>query len=192
MRFSILSRKLNAAQSVFRLCIFCSVEANDFGGSYILLMHNTMFLPLLVLFLDTFDTARATLTFTQARQTTIQDDVSGLQSGWTPKPTSPPTFLPWLGAASRGQLYTRQEVNPEICGWLSGDPDKPLECGTAEVCAFYNSYETKGYVCCPTTASGSIEAGSCPYRSSCMNFGQVGNEHWGTGEFVGTDAVLSW
>lgn len=154
-------------------------------------MHNTMFLTLLTLFLDTFDTARA-ISFSHPRQTTLQDDVSGLQSGWTPRPTIPTKFYPWLATANQRQLHVRQEVDSKTCGWLSGDPDYPLKCGT-DVCAYYNAYDIKNFVCCPTTASGSIEAGHCPYRSACLNYGVWGNWYFGRGENKESDdPVLSW
>lgn len=150
-----------------------------------------MFLSLLVLFLETFDTACATLTFSYPRQTTRVDDDSGLLSGWSPKPTAAPQFSPWLAQPSQGRVSVRRDVRIETCGWLRGDIDSPLDCGT-EVCAYYNDYATKGFACCPTTASGSIEAGHCPYRSSCLHLGEPPNTHWGSGEIYGTDGVLSW
>ena len=150
-----------------------------------------MILPLLLLFLDTFDTARATITFSYPRRTTRLDDSAGLLSGWSPRPTAPPKFSPWLAASNQAPLSVRRDLKIETCGWLSGDIDSPLDCGT-EVCGYYNDYDTKGFVCCPTTASGSIEAGDCPYRSSCLHLGEYPNTHWGSGELIGTDNVLSW
>ena len=159
-----------------------------------LCMHRyTMFLPLLCLFLDTFDTARATKLLIHPRETVRFDDRSDIDNGWTPKPTvppQPPEFYPWLGAPAQRNLEVRKEVDVNKCGWLSGDPNMPLECGK-DVCAYYNQYEPKGFVCCPTAASGAKEAGYCPYRSTCLHNRERGNSHFGVGT-VESGGVLSW
>ncbi|KAK6429914.1 hypothetical protein LTR95_013938 [Oleoguttula sp. CCFEE 5521] len=87
--------------------------------------------------------------------------------GWTPRPTAPPA-LPHNGRISPAQLFARQEVGTETCGFFNGSPSSALTCASGYSCILYPDPISAPNFGCQSVDYTTTVGGD--YKSACFNY----------------------
>ena len=131
--------------------------------------------------------AVATAAHSRPRATLDVDNFSDLAKGWTPKPTQAP-LRRRLAAISRNELFARQGVNAQTCGFFNNDIASPLVCPYNLECFYQLQVHPFYWDCCTFSGSEAISS-LCPPASVCLDNGQSGN-NGATSKYTSGGAVL--